>query len=230
MDGRLSQASQDYLKIIYKLASQYGRATTSQIAENLEVKPASVTNMLQKMAQIEPPLVRYKKHQGVSLTPAGEEAALEMLRHHRLIELFLHEILGYPWDEVHEEAERLEHVISEKMERRMAEVLGNPMRDPHGQVIPSHDLELTATTEFPLSELRPPQRAVIRRVHDEDADLLRHLEQLGLLPQATLTVLKHVSFDGNLHIKLDDQDEPIVLGTQITSQVFVDFVSGPQLP
>jgi len=225
METNLSPASQDYLKIIYKLTADSGRATTSQIAECLAIKPASVTGMLQKMAQSDPPLVEYKKHQGVLLTEAGMDAALEMLRHHRLIELFLHQILGFPWDQVHEEADRLEHVISEEMERRMAEVLGNPKRDPHGQLIPSHDLALLATTEFPLSEMRPPQRAVVRRVHDEDAQLLRYLDQLGLRPRSRLTVLDYVSFDGNLQIRLDDQVNAVVLGPQITSQIFVDIVT-----
>jgi DtxR family Mn-dependent transcriptional regulator len=225
MTKNLSSASQDYLKIIYKLTATADRATTSQIAEGLAIKPASVTGMLRKMSQMDPPLVDYKKHQGVRLTEAGKEAALEMLRHHRLIELFLHEILGFPWDEVHDEADRLEHVISEKMERRIADVLGNPKRDPHGQLIPTYELELSATTEFPLSELRPPQQAVVRRVHDEDPELLRHLDQLGLRPRSRLTVLDYVPFDGNLEVRLGDQEQSIVLGVRITSQIFVDALA-----
>jgi DtxR family Mn-dependent transcriptional regulator len=142
-----------------------------------------------------------------------------------LIELFLHEVLGFSWDQVHEEADRLEHVISEEMERRMAAVLGNPKRDPHGQLIPSHDLALSATTEFPLNELRPPQRAVVRRVHDEDAQLLRYLDQLGLRPRSHLTVLDYISLDGNLQIRLEDQEDAVVLGPQITSQIFVDILA-----
>jgi len=224
MEYNLSSATQDYLKIIYMLTSEHGRATTSQIAEGLDVKPASVTGMLQKMAQFEPPLVEYKKHQGAVLTPTGKEIALQMVRHHRLIEMFLHEILGYPWDEVHEEAERLEHVISEKMEKRIAEVLGHPLRDPHGQVIPTNELKISPTTEFPLSELRPFQRAIVRRVHDSDADLLRYLEQLGLYPGICFSVEDYVPYDGNLYVKIDDRNSSVVLGTQITSQIFVDIL------
>jgi len=225
MQERLSQATQDYLKAIYKLTDVYGRATTSHLAEDLSVRPASVTGMLQKMAQTAPPLVEYTKHQGAVLTAAGTEAALEIVRHHRLIELFLHEILGFPWDEVHEEAERLEHAISEKMERRIAEVLGHPVRDPHGQVIPTRDLELSPTTEFSLDKLRPPQRAVVRRVHDEDPGLLRYLERIGLHPKARLVVLEFIPFDGNLRVQVDGEKEPIVLGPKVTSQLFVDVLN-----
>ena len=226
MQNTLSQATQDYLKAIYKLTDLHGRATTSQLAEELDVKPASVTGMLQKMAQISPSMVEYTKHQGVVLTAAGTDAALEIVRHHRLVELFLHEILGFPWDEVHEEAERLEHAISEKMERRIAELLGHPVRDPHGQVIPSPELELSPTTEFSLDQLRPKQRAVVRRVHDEDPDLLRYLEQVFLHPKARLTVLDFTPFDGNIRLIVDEQSESIVLGPKVTSQVFVDVVNG----
>jgi DtxR family Mn-dependent transcriptional regulator len=222
MDTKLSAASQDYLKVIHKLAAEHGRAATSQIAESLSIKPASVTGMLQKMAHADPPLVEYKKHQGVVLTATGEEAALEMIRHHRLIELFLHEVLGYPWDEVHEEAERLEHVISEKMERRIAAVLGDPNRDPHGQVIPPRDLKISPTNEVPLSRLRPRQRAIIRHVQDEDPELLRYLAHLGLRPDACLTVLEFVPYDNNLHVKLDGPDAAVVLGPRITDQIYVE--------
>lgn len=224
MDRKLSRASQDYLKAIYKLTSRHGRATTSQIADCLSIKAASVTGMLQKMSQATPPLVQYEKHQGAVLTGVGEEAALEIVRHHRLIELFLHEILGYPWDEVHEEAERLEHVVSKKMEQRIADVLGHPLRDPHGQVIPSRDLELSPTTEIPLSRLRPGQRAIVRRVRDEDAELLRYLDQLGLRPQARITIVGYVPYDRNLSVDIDDRGKSTVLGPQISEQIYVDIL------
>lgn len=220
----ISEATQDYLKIIFILTERYDRATTSQIAEQLNVKPASVTGMLQKMAQDEPQLVDYRKHQGVTLTPKGRKAALELLRHHRLLETFLHEILGYSWDEVHDEAERLEHVISEDMERRMAAVLGNPNRDPHGQPIPNQDLELISTADFPMSELRPGQEAVVRRVQDDSPELLRYLNSLGLLPQTRLSTLAYIPFDKTLQVQVQGQEEPAVLGPRITSQIFVELV------
>ena len=203
MISNISPASQDYLKVIYDLTEEHGRATTSQIAGQLEVKPASVTGMLQKLAKDEPPLVDYKKHQGVTLTCEGEKAALEIMRHHRLLESFLHEILGYSWDEVHEEAERLEHVISEDMERRMAAVLGNPSRDPHGQPIPNQDLEITPFSDTPINELRPGQAAIVRRVQDNDPELLRYLADLGLQPGAKLTAVAYVPFDQTLHVQIE---------------------------
>lgn len=221
MNANISQATQDYLKIIFTLSEQHGRATTSQIAEQLNVKPASVTGMLQKMAQDEPYLVDYKKHQGVTLTAEGKKAALEMLRHHRLVETFLHEVLGYRWDEVHEEAERLEHVISEDMERRMAAVLGNPNRDPHGQPIPNQDLELISLSDFPMSELRPGQDAIVQRVQDNDPKLLRYLNGLGLRPQKRLTTLAYIPFDKTLQVQVEGHEQAAVLGPRITGQIFV---------
>lgn len=227
MDATISSASQDYLKAIYDLTERHGRASTSQIAEQLHIKPASVTGMLQKMAQDNPPLVMYMKHQGATLTAEGERAALEIMRHHRLVELFLHEILGYPWDEVHEEAERLEHVISEDMERRMAAVLGNPKRDPHGHPIPTQELTIAPITDMPMSELRPGQEAVVQRVYDGDSELLRYLDGLDLRPQVGISVINYVPFDQTLHVRIADRPETVVLGPRITQEIFVELVDGP---
>ena len=147
------------------------------------------------------------------------------MRHHRLIELFLHEILGYSWDEVHEEAERLEHVISEDMERRMAAVLGNPARDPHGHPIPTQELTIATMTDMPMSDLRPGQTAVVERVHDTDSELLRYLDSLDLRPAAEVTVVNYVPFDQTLHVQIDTQQEVVVLGPRITREVFVELVN-----
>lgn len=223
MISNISPASQDYLKVIYDLTEEYGRATTSQIAGQLEVKPASVTGMLQKLAKEEPALVKYKKHQGVTLTNEGKKAALEIMRHHRLLESFLHEILGYSWDEVHDEAERLEHVISEDMERRMAAVLGNPSRDPHGQPIPNQNLEIIPSSDTPLDELRPGQVAFVRRVQDNDPELLRYLADLGLQPGAKLTAVTYVPFDQTLHVIIGGNEGTAVLGPSITGEIFVEI-------
>jgi DtxR family Mn-dependent transcriptional regulator len=224
MINDLSRAAQDYLKMIYRLQNRHGRATTSQLADQLDLTPASVTGMLQKMAQTQPPLVVYEKHQGVTLTPAGERAALEMVRHHRLLELFLHEKLGYAWDEVHEEAEQLEHVISEKMERRIAAALGDPRRDPHGAPIPDRDLQLAPRREFPLSELEPGQRAIVQRVRDEDAELLRYVASLGLRPEAGVTAVAHSPLDQTLTIQVEGQT-PVVIGPRVAAQIFVDIAT-----
>ena len=138
----ISQAHQDYLKVIYRLTEEHGRATTNQIAAALEVTPASVSNMLKKMANGEAPLVQYRKHKGVRLTAAGQQTCLEILRHHRLLETFLCEKLGYSREDVHEEANRLDHVLTEALEARIAAVLSHPTHDPHGQPIPTIDLEM----------------------------------------------------------------------------------------
>jgi DtxR family Mn-dependent transcriptional regulator len=162
----------------------------------------------------------------VTLTPEGEMAALEIVRHHRLIELFLHEILGYSWDEVHEEAERLEHVISEDMERRMAAVLGNPERDPHGHPIPTQELTIATMTDMPMSDLRPGQEAVVQRVHDTDSELLRYLDNLGLRPSSRVKAINYVPFDQTLHVKIEALPEVVVLGPRITREVFVELLNG----
>jgi DtxR family Mn-dependent transcriptional regulator len=220
----LSQSIEDYLKAVYELTrGENERASTNALAEYLGVAPASVTGMLQKLSNTQPPLLDYRKHRGVSLTPEGEKVALETIRHHRLLELFLHQILGYEWHEVHEEADRLEHVISERFEERIAEALGDPRRDPHGDPIPSADLRLPLDSERPLSALRPGERATVVRVRDTAPDLLQHLSEQGILPQAHLEVTSFSEFDGNLHLRVEDAGEDIVLGPRITAQVFVEI-------
>lgn len=224
MRNQLSHAVEDYLKAIYMLAAKEGRVSTNQIAERLEVTPASVTGMIQKMAANNPPLVEYQKHRGVVLTEAGETVALEIIRHHRLLELYLHQELGYSWDEVHVEADRLEHVISEDFEERIAQALGNPSHDPHGEPIPTRDFRLPEQASIPLSELRDGDQAVVRRVSSSDTELLRFLESIGLIPQARVRVLEYSKFDGNLHLELPGRGETVILGPRVTRQVFVERI------
>jgi len=135
----------------------------------------------------------------------------------------LHETLGYGWDEVHDEADRLEHFISEEMEERIALSLGDPRHDPHGDPIPTRDLRMAVSPALPLSQLRPPQRASVQRVRDADPDLLRYLEDQGITPEASLAVLDYSPFDDNLRILVEGRQEPIVLGPSVTSQVFVEI-------
>jgi len=219
-----TQAIEDYLKIIYDLTAKHGRASTTHIAEALDVKPASVTGMVQKLAATDPPLVKYQKHRGVVLTPEGEQAALEILRHHRLLEHFLFETLGFSWDQVHEEADRLEHVISEEFEERIAQVLGNPTHDPHGDPIPTRDFEIPTYATLCLAELRVGQQAVVRRVRDTDPALLRYLAEIGVVPGAYFEVMEYSPFDDNLKIKLLERDQPVVLGPIITCEIFVEVI------
>lgn len=223
MRENLTHAIEDYLKTIYDLAGTHGRASTNQIAEVLEVKPASVTGMVQKLASTKPPLVDYQKHRGVVLTPDGEKVALEIIRHHRLLELFLHETLGYSWDEVDEEADRLEHVISEEFEERIAKALGDPTHDPHGDPIPSRDLEMPSSPTTRLSELRPTQQAIIKRVRDTDPDLLRYLSERDIVPGASVQILEYSPFDGNLTLRVEGSHEVVVLGSRVTRQIYVSL-------
>ena len=222
MPELMTQSIQDYLKHIYELNENSGSASTNDLAARLNIAPASVTGMLQKLASSKPPLVLYKKHQGVTLTKNGEKAALEVIRHHRLLETFLVSTLGYTWDEVHREADKLEHVISEDFEARMAAALGHPTRDPHGELIPSADLVMPVDESCPLASLRTDETATVRRVSDDDPALLRHLREIGVVPEVKIIVKKYSEFDGNLTLQVEGQKSNVVLGIAVTSHVFVD--------
>ena len=179
--GELSEAIQDYLKEIYKLGAEGERATTTAIAGRLGVAPSSATAMLKKLAALG--LVEHAPYHGAELTREGELIALEVIRHHRLLEQYLAETLGLSIDLVHAEADRLEHVISEELERKIDEALGFPTHDPHGDPIPNADLEVaTAATLRSLAELTPGEEATVRRIPDGDAEVLRHLAGLDLVP------------------------------------------------
>lgn len=194
----LSPAHEDYLKAIYTLKANGSEVNNSALANHLEVSPASATNMVKKLAELD--LVEYTPYQSVTLTKAGELIALEVLRHHRLLELYLHQKLNLPWDQVHAEAERLEHVISEVLEDAMAAALDNPTIDPHGDPIPSKDGRISKVEGAPLSiaELNRPYRIV--RVRVQDPERLNYLGGLGLYPNAVITLLKRAPFFGPLLI------------------------------
>lgn len=219
MEQTLTISIQDYLKNIYDLTENGESASTNALARKLGIKPASVTGMVQKLASAKPALVEYQKHQGVTLTEEGRKAALEVIRHHRLLEAWLVQTLGYSWDEVHEEAERLEHVISEDFERRIAAAMGHPLRDPHGELIPTADLKMPSDDSTPLSSLRPNQTATVQRVKAPNPELLRYLDDLGLVPGAQIEVRDYSPFDHNLTIKVG-RKLPI-LGLNITSKIYV---------
>ncbi len=224
MTESLTQTIQDYLKTIYDLSENDGSASTTALAARLGNRPASVTGMLQRLAAAEPPLVVYHRHHGAELTPEGRQAALETIRHHRLLELFLQRTLGYTWDEVHAEADRLEHVISEQFEERMARALGNPSHDPHGEPIPSQDLSLPENPSLRLADLRPGQAARIESVISSDAGLLRYLAENDLYPGTPVTVLDYSPYDEILRLAVHGKPEPVVLGANITRQIFVTLM------
>jgi DtxR family Mn-dependent transcriptional regulator len=222
--GPLSHSVEDYLKAIYELQEDAGKVSTNALAEKLGVSPASVTGMVKKLAEDRPRLVDYEKHHGVTLTPAGRKIALEIIRHHRLIELYLQQAVGYSWDQVDAEAEKLEHVISEDFEDRIAAVLGNPARDPHGDPIPTKDGNIATPTGEPLTKLAAGQKARVARVRDDDPALLRYLAELGIVPDATVVIADKSPFDGPLHVRVGEYaDAPAyALGKQVTDNVYVE--------
>jgi DtxR family Mn-dependent transcriptional regulator len=204
----LSQTVEDYLKEIYKLEVERGRATTSAIAEGVGVSPPSVTSMLKKLAELK--LVEHERYKGVTLTPAGRKAAVEVIRHHRLLEQYLAETLGMPIDEVHAEADRLEHALSEELEARIDETLGYPTHDPHGDPIPDAALNVGDDRLRPLAALAPGERATVRRVPD-DVELLRYLLELGLRPGAPVEVVGTAPFGGPITVASEGGEHAISL-------------------
>jgi len=197
----LTSAHEDYLKAIYLLMAEGQKVNNSALANELEVSPASTTNMVKKLAELA--LVEYEPYQSITLTEAGRQVALEVLRHHRLLELYLHQKLNLPWDQIHAEADRLEHVISEALEDAIAAALGNPTIDPHGDPIPSKDGHVETISGIPLSaaELNQPYRLV--RVLVQDPDRLNYLGSMGLYPNATVALLKRAPFAGPLLIDVN---------------------------
>ena len=198
-EERRSSAVEDYLKAILKLEDEGRRATTNAIAERLGVSAPSVTAMAKKLAA--DGLVERKPYRGVVLTGAGRRAALEVVRHHRLLERYLSERLGLGLHEVHEEAERLEHVLSEELEARIDEALGFPTHDPHGDPIPDSELRLRAPDGRTLASLRPGERSTVTRVPDDSADVLRYLAELSLVPGARVEVVLAAPFDGPVTVR-----------------------------
>jgi DtxR family Mn-dependent transcriptional regulator len=187
--AQTSESVDDYLKAILQLGGAADSpVTTNALAERLDVRAPSVTGMLKKLAAQRPPLIVYTKRQGVVLASAGRRRAWELVRHHRLLELFLHDVLHYSWDEVHDEAERLEHFISERFEDKVAAVLGYPEIDPHGHRIPPKREAGVYREETPLSDWPAETPAVIASVSDQSPAALREMERLGLVPGAALTV------------------------------------------
>jgi len=192
----LTHAHENYLKAIYLLESQGVEVHNSALAHHLDVSPASTTNMVKRLAELE--MVRYEPYQEIALTEAGKRVALEVLRHHRLLELYLHKKLNLPWDQVHEDAERLEHVISEALEDAIATALDNPTIDPHGDPIPTKDGHVKAVVGLPLTmaEFNQPYRLV--RVLLQDPERLTYLGSLGLIPGAIVILRKAAPFAGPL--------------------------------
>ena len=216
-----TESVDNYLKAILTLGGrEESRVTIKSLAERLRVAPASVTNMLQKLAGSPATLVDYERHGGVQLSPSGKRRALEVVRHHRLIETFLYEVLDYPLEEVHDEAERLEHFISERFEDRVAAILGNPTIDPHGHAIPQKYEAGVFRNDAPLTQWPPLEPAVITSVSDRDADVLRELDRLGIKPGIAV-IVEAKATGKSLRVKLQNGTGPVVLSSDLADCIFV---------
>jgi len=220
----LSGPVEDYLKAIYDLERVGEPATTNDIALRLGVAPASVSGMVRRLA--DQGLITHEPYRGVRLTGDGRRAALRTLRRHRILECYLTEVLGYPWDRVHEEAEQLEHAASEELIERMAAALGDPAQDPHGAPIPTRDGSVEEATLRTLAEVGQGERLRVRRVEDEDAERLRYLAELGIRPGALIRILDKAPFGGPITLWVDDAGGGATraIGVGLAEQVFVEAI------
>jgi len=219
----VSSAVEDYAKAIYALETRGEGAavSTNAIAERLAVTAASASNMVKKLDTLG--LVRHVPYRGVQLTPEGVKVALEVIRHHRLLELYLAETLGVPWDRVHDEAEVLEHVLSEELEELIAAKLGHPTHDPHVDPIPSRDLEIEEGSSTMLQELEPGTSGVFVRVSDSDPEMLRYLAERGIRPGATFTVVDKQPFDGPVFARFGDDPDVHIIGGALARAMRVEL-------
>jgi DtxR family Mn-dependent transcriptional regulator len=217
--ANVSDAVQDYAKAIYTLHERSdGPVSTSALAERLNVSPASASAMVKRLEALG--LADRKPYHGVELTPSGRRVALEVIRHHRLLELYLAEALGMPWDRVHEEAEVLEHAISPELSELIAAKLGNPTHDPHGDPIPTVDGEIERGSSCPLGDLQPGDRGVFVRVSDSDPEMLRWLSERGIAPGDRLEVRERQPFDGPLIVRFGSGDH--ALGGELVRMMRVE--------
>jgi DtxR family Mn-dependent transcriptional regulator len=218
----LSPTVEDYLKAIYKLQVRHDPpVTTSAVADAMEVSSASVTNMVQRLDELG--LVVYESYRGATLTEAGTKVALEIIRHHRLLELYLKEVMDYSWEQLHEEAEHLEHHISEEFETKLEELLDYPTHDPHGHPIPARDGTVAEVRARPLAHVEAGATVQVHHLEDADPKLLHHLEDLGLMPRVRVDVEERAPFDGPLTLTVHTPEgaNTEVVGRTVAAAVFV---------
>jgi DtxR family transcriptional regulator, Mn-dependent transcriptional regulator len=213
---------EDYLKAIYDLERDAQPAATNDIAERLAISPASVSGMMRRLS--EQGLITHEPYRGARLTDAGRRAALRTLRRHRILECYLTEVLGYPWDRVHDEAERLEHAASEELIERMADALGDPVHDPHGAPIPSREGVVEETSRRTLSDVGAGENVRVRMVMDDDGERLRYLAELGIRPGSIIRLLDRAPFDGPITLWVGDGAGGVTraVGPALAAQVFVE--------
>jgi DtxR family Mn-dependent transcriptional regulator len=205
-----TRAQQDYLKALYLLSGDERPVPTRELAQRLGISSPSVSEMVTRLSA--QGLVEHDRYRGQQLTREGRRVALELVRHHRLLEMFLVQVLGYSLDEVHDEAERLEHVISERMEQRIFELLGRPELDPHGHAIPTLNGKVRPVSHRPLSESRAGERVIVQGVSDDDAGKLRELERRGLTPGTRIAVVAGSEFEGPIEVRIKGRRETVPLG------------------
>jgi DtxR family Mn-dependent transcriptional regulator len=215
-----TRAQQDYLKALYQLHGDQRPVPTRDLAQRLGISSPSVSEMVTRLSA--QGLVEHDRYRGQQLTREGRKVALELVRHHRLLEMFLVQVLGYSWDEVHDEAERLEHVISERMEQRIFELLGRPELDPHGHAIPTLTGKVRPVSNRPLSECRAGEKLVVQGVSDDDPVRLRELERRGLLPGTRLEMVEESKFEGPIGVRIKGRRVSIPLG--LARAMFVEGV------
>ena len=218
----LSRSVEDYLKAVYSLNERGGSASTNDLARALDIQPASVSGMIRRLA--EDGLLEHEPYRGVRLTAAGSREALKILRRHRIIESFLVQRLGYPWDDVHEEAERLEHAASDTLIDRMADALGNPVTDPHGAPIPSRAGEIDPTPHHTLAEVAEGVQVVVRSVSDENPKRLRYFKSVGVVPGAKVLVQAGGGAGNPLTVLIADDPEPLHMKSEVAKRVSVSAV------
>jgi DtxR family Mn-dependent transcriptional regulator len=217
----LSQSIEDYLKTIYKLGSEGKNSSTTRIAKAMDVSSASATNMIKKLAKMG--LVDYQSYKGAALTKTGQKIALEVIRHHRLLELYLMEMMGYSWDEVHDEAEKLEHHISEQFEDKIAELLDHPTHDPHGDPIPTKEGIMPKMKATPLTDAVEGHSYLVSRVKDQDPELLRYLKKVGLLPGVKVKINEKAPFKGPITLNVEENEQ--VIGYDMAKNIFIAELS-----
>jgi DtxR family Mn-dependent transcriptional regulator len=216
----LTEPVEDYLKAIYSIEQAGDAAGTNDLATRLEIAPASVSGMVRRLADLG--LVSYERYRGVRLTDAGRKAALRTIRRHRVIEAYLAKALGYAWDRVHAEAERLEHAASDELVDRMAEAIGEPLTDPHGDPIPTREGVIDETRHQRLSDLAAGQRSRVKRVSDDDGELLRYLAQIGIRPGVMIMLAERAPFDGPLTLRIGKAS--VQVGPALASRVMVEML------
>lgn len=198
---------EDYLKAIYELSPEGEKVSTSRLAERMRCTPASVTNMLQKLSGLY--LADYAPYRGVSLTEAGTRIALEVVRHHRLVELYLAEVLGFSWDKVHDEADQLEHVVSEELAARLDKALGFPTKDPHGAPIPTRDGRIPGGARMTLWDAPTGKDFLVEQVEDKDPEVLRYLASLLIYPETRLKVVRRAPFNGPVFVLVEGKEHAL---------------------